>query len=304
MDITNLTSWDALTIRDNFLFLKVMSNKAICRQFLEKLLGITIRQLRFLQTEKTVKHGLPSKGIRLDVYVEDDTGRIYDIEMQTTDRPEDALGLRSRYYQSVLDQYALKKGKHYIRLRETFIIFICTFDPFNDGLACYTFRSRCVENPRLELKDKATRIFLNPTGVSEGMNEDIKGFLNYVNNNTAAPGLASQVAAEVSRLKASKAIQEEYMTLAMYIYDQVQKERDVLHAQGRAEGIAVGRAEGIAVGKAEGIAVGKAEGIVEGIAEKGREIALKMLMAGWPTEQIVEMTGLPVEEVMKLRNIQ
>ena len=86
------------------------------------------------------------------------------------------------------------------------------------------------------------------------------------------------------------------MTLAMYIYDQVQKERDVLHAQGRAEGIAVGRAEGIAVGKAEGI--------VEGIAEKGREIALKMLMAGWPTEQIVEMTGLPVEEVMKLRNMQ
>ena len=39
-----------------------------------------------------------------------------------------ALPKRSRYYQSVMDSEILKKGVHYSRLNDSYIIFICTFD--------------------------------------------------------------------------------------------------------------------------------------------------------------------------------
>ena len=43
-------------------------------------------------------------------------------------------------------------------LKESFIIFICTFDPFNHELPCYTFKSICKENTAIELNDKTSKI--------------------------------------------------------------------------------------------------------------------------------------------------
>jgi len=276
MSMPYTKDWEDLTIRDNFLFLKVMSNEAICRLFLEKLLRIRIRELHFLQTEKTLEQGLSAKAIRLDIYVEDDAGRIFDIEMQTTSRREDALGLRTRYYQSVLDQHALAKGEDYIKLREMYIIFICTFDPFKDGLARYTFRSRCMENPHLDLEDRACRIFLNTTALSRDVDDDITGLLQYINSNTASGGLAEKVAIEVNQLKARRTVQEEYMNLAREIQREIYREKDVLLEQGR----------------------------VEGRVEASRDIALRFLQNGISPEQVAMGTGLSLEEIRKLQPVQ
>jgi predicted transposase/invertase (TIGR01784 family) len=60
-------------------------------------------------------------------------------------------------------------------------------------------------------------------------------------------------------------------------------------SEGKAEGEAEGEAKGIAKGEAKGIAKGKAE------------VALKMLQAGLPLEQIVSLTGLSREEIERLR---
>lgn len=40
------------------------------------------------------------------------------------------LPLRVRYYQGMIDQEILSSGTDYIFLKETYIIFICTYDPF------------------------------------------------------------------------------------------------------------------------------------------------------------------------------
>ena len=61
--------------------------------------------------------------------MEDEQNRAFDVEMQAS-RPKEndgPLGLRTRYYQSLMDQRALEKGHRYGDLRETFIIFICAF---------------------------------------------------------------------------------------------------------------------------------------------------------------------------------
>lgn len=67
----------------------------------------------------------------------------------------------TRYYQGMIDMDELKKGQYYTALKESFIIFICTFDPFGENLPMYTFRHRCIEKEGLELGDLSTKIFLN-----------------------------------------------------------------------------------------------------------------------------------------------
>ena len=81
-----------------------------------------------------------SKGIRLDVYVSD-PDRVFDIEIQTLILP--SLPKRTRYYQSLMDVDNLLRGQSYAELKESCVIFICTQDPFGEGLPVYTFRSVC-----------------------------------------------------------------------------------------------------------------------------------------------------------------
>ncbi len=64
--------WEELTIRDDYMFKRVMRHKRICKKMIEKILRIQIRDIKYLAEEKTVKMSYVSKGIRLDVYVEDE----------------------------------------------------------------------------------------------------------------------------------------------------------------------------------------------------------------------------------------
>lgn len=57
----------------------------------------------------------------------------------------------------------------------------------------------------------------------------------------------------------------------------------------------------IAKGKAEGRAEGVAEGVEKGSKDSSRKIALAMLAKGFSVEQICDLTGLSVEEVLLLK---
>jgi predicted transposase/invertase (TIGR01784 family) len=63
------------------------------------------------------------------VYFEDDQNTVYDIEMQN-DIQGDLLR-RSRYYQSVIDTEQIKAGESYEKLKDSYVIFISSFDPFH-----------------------------------------------------------------------------------------------------------------------------------------------------------------------------
>ena len=63
--------WDAITIKNNFLFQETLRNKSVCKQLLERVLHIQVKTIRYMETEKTMKAQLSSKNTRLDVYVED-----------------------------------------------------------------------------------------------------------------------------------------------------------------------------------------------------------------------------------------
>lgn len=240
-----IKTWDELTISDNFLFLRVMRNQRLCKHLLEKILRVRIHRLSYPVTEKSIDIRYDSKSVRLDVFVEDDTGTLYDIEMQTTDgATPDELPKRARYYQAMMDMDVLNKGELYTKLRKTFVIFICTFDPFGTGKSVYTFHETCEEDPSIPMGDETTKIFLNSQGGREGLDPDVAAFLDYVNGKVAKGKFTKDIAAEVQRVREHKETRVEYMTLAMELQRQRDDGYSVGHADGRKEGRAEGREEG------------------------------------------------------------
>lgn len=75
--------------------------------------------------------------------------------MQTT--IEDDLSERARYYQAMMDVDSLESGKPYKDLKNSIVIFICTFDPFEKRRPKYEFRNIDVHDHETELNDRTTK---------------------------------------------------------------------------------------------------------------------------------------------------
>ena len=133
-----MKKYEELELRDDFMFSRIMSNPKFVKPLLETILGVKIRKIVYPQTQKTIDLSLQGKGIRLDVYVEDDQNTVFNLEMQTSDGAN--LPKRMRYYQGMIDLNILDKGQDYTTLKKSYVIFICTFDPFiNVNIKMYIF---------------------------------------------------------------------------------------------------------------------------------------------------------------------
>ena len=277
--------WDAITIKNNFLFQETLRNKSLCKQLLERVLHIQVKTIRYMETEKTMKAQLSSKNTRLDVYVEDKDGNVADIEMQTTDtksvinydeRDEKTiireLPLRTRYYQNIIGTNMLRKGMHYRELKKAYVIFICTFDPFGAGLPVYHFTYRCKEDCNLQMGDLTENIFLNVKAADKTDDEELAAFLRYVNGQSATTSFTRMLDKEATRIRNNDDWRLKAMTLDMEIKDMKKREREK--------------------GKQEGLRVGK--------QERTLEIAKAMLADGMEIAKVAKLTNLSVKEVTAL----
>ena len=273
--------WDAITIKNNFLFQETLRNKSLCKQLLERVLHIQVKTIRYMETEKTMKAQLSSKNTRLDVYVEDKDGNVADIEMQTTDnksvinydeRDEKTiireLPLRTRYYQNIIGTNMLRRGMHYRELRKAYVIFICTFDPFGAGLPVYHFTYRCKENGNLQMGDLTENIFLNVKAADKTDDEDLAAFLRYVNGQKPDSSFTKKLDEEATRIKNNDDWRLKAMTLDMEIQDMKKR-----------------------------IAKRERE---KGKQERSLEIAKAMLADGMEISKVAKLTNLSVKEVAAL----
>jgi predicted transposase/invertase (TIGR01784 family) len=215
-----IKAWEDLTIQDDFMFKAVMKDKALCQGVLEAILGQRIRDIHYLSEELSLKAGYMSKGVRLDVYVEDEAHTIYDVEMQVRNETDDDLPCRMRYYQSQIDAEILARGKDYAELRQTLVIFICPFDPCGRGWHLYTFENTCQRDPALKLGDGAVKILLNTCGTGENISPQLQAFMDYVNSGilTANP-LVQALDQRVKDVKHSEAERVSYMTYELHLRD-------------------------------------------------------------------------------------
>lgn len=208
------TDWDDVGISNDFLFGKIMQNPELCKELLKRILpDLEIDHVEYPELQKAIKEDVDARGVRLDVYVNDKKGTVYNIEMQAIDTRE--LPKRSRYYQSMIDLQLLNKGQCYDELNKSFVIFICLSDVFGKGRHIYTFENICREDKSLTLKDGTTKIFLNAQGTLDDVNSGLKAFLDYVAGKRSEDAFVKKLEEAVKEAKRNREWRHEYMTLMM-----------------------------------------------------------------------------------------
>ena len=233
-----MKKYEELDITDPFIFAKVMSEKELCKPLLENILNIKIRDIVYVDYEEIIQMTAKSKGIRLDIYVEDDDNTVFNLEMQTTTYKE--LPKRSRYYQGIIDLNMIEKGESYDILKESYVIFICTFDFFEKGRSVYEFENVCLEDSEIKLNDGTHKIFLNTKGDKSDINKELKSLLEYFDGSEPESELTRRIDRKVIAARKNERWRREYMSLQM---EMNLKYREGLKA-GEEKGRALGQSEG------------------------------------------------------------
>ena len=223
-----------LNLMDDFLFDAATGDLETCRIIIELSLGIRIRNIAWKEGQKVIRNLPGNRGIRMDFYVEDDRGRVFDVEMQK--RNEGNIPKRTRFYQALIDAPMLKSGERgFDSLKPAYIVVICGFDLYGYGLYRYTFDNRCKEIPDLVMGDECSKIILNTKGESEdGVDRALIDFLHYVEKSSDenvpedCDERLKHLHKKIHQIKMSEEMGVSYMKM---------EERDrLIRAEGRAEG--------------------------------------------------------------------
>ena len=227
-----MKNYEQLTFTDDFMFCKVLTkNPELCHELLELIIGRKVGQFTRLDKQQPIELTADGKGVRFDVYSEDDTGTVYDCEMQATKNGN--LAKRSRYYQGMIDLNLIERSADYRQLKKSYVIFICPFDAFGEGLHKYTFENLCKERPQIGLGDEATKIFLCAGGDADDVSDDMKDFLDWLTGKEGRSKLVQNLNNAVRKVKDRKEWRTEYMTLLMRDQEMMQKGREEGREQGR-----------------------------------------------------------------------
>ena len=261
------------------MFSYVMRQPGSCKAVIKELLpGIHVSDVVFKdvpETQKTIQGALGTHSVRLDVYL-DDGVTVYNVEMQTGNKEN--LPKRARFYGSRIDCDQLEASADYNELRPTYVIFICTFDPFKLGQYVYSFRNRCEETPELELGDESYKVFFNTNGTKGEISGGLRQLLGYFKdpeNSGHDTELIKHIDGIVDTANQDADWRRGYMTYAQAQMD----------------------------ARRQGWKEGKVEGENEGEFKKAKKVALSLYKAGIPLDVIahsVEYSEKEVAEWLKL----
>lgn len=201
------------------------------------------------------------------MYVEaDEKHTVFNLEMQTTTARN--LPKRMRYYQGMIDLNILEKGDDYNHLKKSYVIFICTFDPFGLGRHIYTFENRCSEDTALTLNDGTVKIILNTKGTLDDVSPEMKRLLDYVDGKGVSDTFTRDLEEAVQSARQNEKWRLDYMTLQMNYQEKYE------------------------------------QGIEQGREQSNRQSALRMIKAGkLSNDEIALYSGLTTEQVEALEEM-
>ena len=289
--MNNFKRLEDLTFTDDFMFSQVMKNKEICKEVVETILGIKVGRIEFLTSQYEIEIDPEAKTIAMDVYLRDEK-KIINVELQNGHRLE--MPKRSRYYQAAADIDNTSPGELYSEMKDNYVIFICTFDPFLQGKAFYKFENICLnEDKPLRLNDGTYKIFLNTAADDLTLlDPELKLFYDYIRRGTADSTLTEKINSSITELKEDRETRRKYMTYTTRIAE--------AKSEAREEGIKYGIAIGEERGRNEGISIGLSQGITQGAHQKAVETAKSMILRNISIDIVAECTGLSPEEIKKL----
>ena len=273
------------------MFEAVMTDGDNCKELLEMVHGRRLTEIS-VSKEHSIDNNPDYKASRLDIFASDEEGTRYNIEMQVaTEHTE----LRSRYYHSQMDMDILLAGTDYEYLPESYVIFICDYDPLGYNKYIYTMNTHCEELPELKHRDGVHTIFLSTKGNNTTeVPEEIIKFLRYVSAGLkeSEQDFGSDFATKLQRsvkwikrsrskwIKRSRSKEREYMVL-----DEIKKKE---RREGFEEGIEIGKEAGIEIGKEAGIEIGQSD------------IVIRLLQKTHDAKQVSDLLDMLIEAIEKI----
>jgi len=172
----------------------------------------------------------------------------------------------------MIDAELLDKGADFTELKESNVIFFCTFDPFRKGLPQYTFYNTCEELPDLKLADKCRKIAYNVNAFKKVGDKNVRKLLEFISTGKSETSLTNKISNELRRVQGNEEWRAEYMTLEMLKKDTYDS----------------------------GFTAGRNEGIFLGAHQKAVETAKSMKLENMSISMISHFTGLTPDEIEKL----
>ena len=229
---------------DDVMFELVMSQLEICRKFLKAVLP----QLDFTKIkvvdQSHLKTDYLSKAGRLDIHCTDAYGNQFDIELQMTN--EHNVAQRAKYYHALMTNHMLTAGENYQSLKETYVIFLCPFNPLAIEQQRAVGHYRMISEEGDYLNDGTHTLILNASSDWEGVSDELKGIFQLVLRQPASFGqLGAQIMDKIDEIKHSKTGGRKYMELTGAFWQDARNE-------GKKAGIKIGERRGKKVGRKEG----------------------------------------------------
>lgn len=170
-------------LTNDIIFGWIMKNDDNCLAIIRSILPeLNITKIVRNDSQHDVTPITSARGVRFDVVVQDDQQRFYDVEMQVVNNGD--LGKRTRYYQSQIDNETLIKGQSFRDLKESYVIFLCSFDPFGYGLRLYEFHQYEDEHKELLLDTQSHVIFVNSKGTKGEITSDLSAVIDVMNQHS------------------------------------------------------------------------------------------------------------------------
>lgn len=163
--------------------------------------------------------------------------------------------------------------EEYAELSDSYVIFICDFDPFGERKYRYTFQMQCEESNRTPLEDGRKIVFLSTCGENEGeISKELLAFLKFVKADLKESqgdfhdDYVKKLQEFIRHVKESREMEERFMTLEEMLKDE------------------------------------RKEGLKEGIINAQKRIVSKMLLKGLSDEEIMELCDISLEKLENLKN--
>jgi hypothetical protein len=135
-------------------------------------------------------------------------------------------------------------GTEYEELPDSYVIFICDFDPVGLGKYKYTRRQTFYEDASYEYEDGVHTVYLSTKGKNDSeVSKQLVKFLHFVGANLTestedfGDSLVRRLQESIMRIKASREMGERYMLFEELLKDEF--------SAGKKEGLAEGRTEGV-----------------------------------------------------------
>lgn len=155
--LEDLRRIQSLRLLDDDFMNKVFEDKACAEFLLQIILERTDLTVQKVHSQHNLKN-LQGRSVRLDILATDEAGRVYNIEVQRSDKGAGAK--RARYNSSLIDANITEPGDNYENLNETYVIFITEHDMLKAGQPIYHI-DRMIQETSASFGDGSHILYVN-----------------------------------------------------------------------------------------------------------------------------------------------